>query len=405
MKQTLINYCFAPMIVLASALSGAQELDRIRAIANDDIVTQVELTARVDNVKGQYRANPQILPAQEILEKQVLDQLILESLQSQVADKMNLAIPQSNIDSAINTIAQRQNLTTEELQQAVVQQGQTVASFRQQIQRELLLNEVHRRSVARSVYVSEAEIERFIASQAGQSLQEIEYQLFYRQFPVAELAEAQALVAKLNDGQSLKLDPNAQDLGLRKLETIPTVFKTIVPVLAEQEAILIETDNAIHLGQLVDKTETKQIDITEYDIRHILIKTDALLDEASARSAIENIRTQIIDGADMAKLADDFSDDTGTRGRGGSLGWATLDTYVGEFSNAAAAVKVNEISDVIQTQFGFHILRVEGTRTRNVGLDVLRNQIRNQLQNLRFQDAIQRWQAELLAESYIEYRP
>ncbi|MFQ3231463.1 MAG: peptidyl-prolyl cis-trans isomerase SurA, partial [Reinekea sp.] len=87
------------------------------------------------------------------------------------------------------------------------------------------------------------------------------------------------------------------------------------------------------------------------------------------------------------------------------LGWATLDTYVGEFSNAAAAVKVNEISDVIQTQFGFHILRVEGTRTRNVGLDVLRNQIRNQLQNLRFQDAIQRWQAELLAESYIEYRP
>jgi peptidyl-prolyl cis-trans isomerase SurA len=405
MKQTLIKYCFAPMIVLVSTLTGAQELDRIRAIANDDIVTHVELTARVDNVKFQYRANPQVLPAQDVLERQVLDQLILESLQSQIADKMNLAIPQSNIDSAINTIAQRQNLTTEQLQQAVVQQGQTVASFRQQIQRELLLNEVHRRAVARSVYVSDAEIERFITSQAGQSLQDIEYQLFYRQFPVEQLAEAQALVDNLNSGHSLKLDPNAQDLGLRKLETVPTVFKTIVPVLAELEAILIEKENAIHVGQLMDKTETKQIDIKEYNIRHILIKTDALLDEASAKSAIENIRAQIIDGADMATLADNFSDDTGTRGRGGSLGWATLDTFVSEFSSAATSVEVNKISDVIQTQFGFHILRVEDTRTRNVGLDVLRNQIRSQLQNLRFQDAIQRWQAELLAESYIEYRP
>jgi peptidyl-prolyl cis-trans isomerase SurA len=405
MKQTVSKQLFALLIMLASVLTNAQELDRIRAIANDDIITQLELTSRVNNVKFQYRANPQVLPEASILEKQVLDQLILESLQAQIAEKTQLSIPQANIDAAINTIASRQKITTEQLLEAVANQGQSITEFRQQIQNELLLTEVQRRVVGRSVYVSDAEVERFIASQAGQTLQSIEYQLFYRQFPLTEAEQANALVAMLNKGQSLKLDPNAKDLGFRTLETIPSIFKTIVPVLKDNEAILIESNNALHVGQLVDKTDAKQIDITEYQIRHILIKSDALLDEASAKSAIENLKEQIDNGADMAALADNFSDDSGTRGLGGDLGWATLDTYVGEFSEVVSSIAINEVSDVFKTQHGFHILRVEGKRTRNVGLDVLRRQIRNQLQNLRFQEAVQRWQTELLAESYIEYRP
>ncbi|MBU2865058.1 peptidylprolyl isomerase [Reinekea forsetii] len=405
MKQTLVNFCAAPLILLASVVAHADTLDRIRAIANDDIVTQLELDARISNVKMQYRTNPNVLPADAILEKQVLDQLVLESLQYQIADRMNLTIPQANIDNAINTIAQRQNATTEQLLAAVKAQGQTIASFRSQISKELLLNEVHRRAVASSVYVSEAEVERFINSQAGQSLQDIEYQLYYRQFPVSELAQAQALTDSLNQGQSLKLDPNAKDLGLRQLDAVPTVFKTLVPVLKENEAILIEKENAVHVGQLINKTDAQQVNIQEFNIRHILIKSDALLDEASAKAAIENLRSQIENGADMAELADQYSDDIGTRGVGGSLGWATLDSYAKEFAAAAKVSDINALSPVFKTQFGFHVLRVEDKRTRNVGLDVLRNQIRSQLQNRRFQEAIQRWQTELLAESFIEYRP
>lgn len=405
MKQTLISFCAAPLILLVSVFSQADTLDRIRAVANDDIVTQLELDARMANVKMQYRANPEVLPSDAILEKQVLDQLVLESLQYQMADKMNLTIPQANIDNAISSIAQRQNLTVEQLLQAVIQQGQTIASFRNQISNELLLNEVHRRAVARSIYVSDAEVERFINSQAGQALQDIEYQLYYRQFPIAELSQAKALTQSLNNGQSLKLDPNAKDLGLRKLDNIPTVFKTLVPVLKLNEAILIEKEKAVHVGQLLDKTEAQQVNIQEFKIRHILIKTDALLDEASAKAAIENLKAQIEDGADMATLADQFSDDIGTRGVGGDLGWATLDSYAKEFADMANSVQPNSLSPVFQTQFGFHILRAEDSRTRNVGLDVLRNQIRGQLQNRRYQEAIQRWQTELLAESFIEYRP
>ncbi|MDO7641548.1 MAG: molecular chaperone SurA, partial [Reinekea forsetii] len=67
--------------------------------------------------------------------------------------------------------------------------------------------------------------------------------------------------------------------------------------------------------------------------------------------------------------------------------------------------ELNQVSEVFESPFGFHILRVEDSRTRDVSVDVLRNQVRNQLSQRRYTDAVQRWQTELRAESYIEMRP
>ena len=345
-----------------------------------------------------------MLPADDVLTRQVLDAMILESLQLQLAERGNLVIPEQQVNAAIQSIASRQNLTLDQLLAAVQSSGQSVGDFREQIRREITINELQQQIVGRQIFISDAEVERFLKSQSGQSLQETEYQLYYKRFDADQQAEADALVNRLNNGESLLDTPDSRDLGLRTLDQIPSIFRTLVPVLEENEAVLLPRDGVLHLAQLADKTEAASVNIEEYQLRHILIKTDQLFNAESARELAEDLRQRVLNGESMAELADEYSQDNGSRGRGGDLGWATLDNYVESFRDAARATEEGELSDVFRSPYGFHFLRVEGQRTRDVGTDVLRNQIRNQLSQQRYNEALQRWQTELRAESFVEIR-
>lgn len=383
----------------------AQTLDSIRAVANDDIVTEKELIERVEQIKRQYQANPQVLPSESELRRQILDQLILESLQLQIAERGNLVLPDEQIDLALERIASNQDLSVASFTAALRQQGQNINQVREQIRKELTINEVQRIMVGRQIIITDSEIERYLTSQTGQQLQNTQYQLAYLRLEPTEMASAEQLIARINSEKSqLLAEANARDLGLRSLADVPSLFRTIVPVMQEQEALLIDNPDALHLIQLIDKTEAESVNIEEYSIRHILLSVDALLTEDAARSTLTDLKRQIEQGGDMATLANQFTNDTGSKGNGGSLGWSTLDVFVPEFAQAARTTPRNKVSDIIQTQFGLHILRVEDVRSRDVGIDVLKNQIRRQLQQQRFQEAVQRWQTELLAESFIEIR-
>lgn len=393
------------LALLTSALGFSETLDRIIAVVNNDIVTARELSNRMTMVKNQYKSNPSVLPNDQVLSQQILDALILESLQLQLAERGNLVIPEQQIDNALNTLAQNQNMTLDQFLTALQNSGRDITEVREQIRNELSINEVQQQIVGRQIFISDSEIERFLKSQSGQSLQDTQYQLGYLRLTPENKANAEELLTSLNSGASILDQEESRDLEFRLLEEIPSIFRTLVPVLKKGEAVLLEKDNVLHLAQLLDKTEIETLNIEEYNLRHILIKPDELFDEESARDLITDLRTQIEQGADMASLADAYSQDTGTRGRGGDLGWSNLDTFVPEFAQAARNSTEGELSDVIETQYGLHILRVEGIRTRDVGLDVLRNQVRNQLYQRRYSESLQRWLVELRAESYVELRP
>lgn len=393
-------------LLLCSTSVTAQTLDRIRAVANDDVVTQRELDARVEQIKQQYQSNPQVLPSDSELRRQILDQLILESLQLQIADRGNLVLPEEQVDLALERIAANQGLSLNAFTNALRQQGQNLSQVREQIRKELTINEVQRQMVGRQIIITDSEVERYLTSQTGQQLQNTQYQLAYLRLEPTQKALAEQTIDAINvSGSALLDEANARDLGLRPLNEVPSLFRTITPVMKEQEAILIDNPDALHLIQLIDRTEAQSVNIQEYSIRHILLSLDALLTEEAARSTLTDLKQQIEAGADMATLANQFTDDTGSKGNGGSLGWSTLDVFVPEFAEAARNTLVGELSDIIKTQFGLHILRVEDVRSRDVGIDVLKNQIRRQLQQQRYQEAVQRWQTELLAESFIEIRP
>jgi len=400
----LKNGLLTALLCLGTA-SFAQTLDSIAVVVNDDVVTSTELATRIALIKEQYSATPGVLPNDAALSKQILDALILESLQLQLAQRGNLVIPEQQIDAALANIAKNQKVTVSQLLTGLQNSGRDIDDVRQQIRNELTISELQRQIVGRQIFISNAEIDRFLNSQSGQSLKDTEYQLGYLRFDGQQREQAESLLDRLNQGGDLLAELTSKDLGFRPLSGVPSIFRTLVPVLNDGEAVLIEKDGVLHLAQLVSKTAAESVNIREYSIRHLLIKTDALFDTRSAKSLLSDLRQQILNGADMAQLADQFSQDAGTKGLGGDLGWNSLDNYVPEFSAVARTLEANQVSEVFESPFGFHILRVEDSRTRDVGIDVLRNQVRNQLSQRRYTDALQRWQAELSAESYIEYRP
>lgn len=391
-------------LALAVQTQAAELLDRIVAVANEDVVTAKELTQRLQSIRQQYQSNPQVLPPDNVLREQVLDTLILERLQLQLADQMNLRITDSQVNDAVQRLAQQQNMSIEQFVNAVQQSGQSYQAVREQIRQELTISQVRRQNVGRSINVTEGEVERYLKTLAGQSLQEAEFELIYRRFSADERDAANALKAELDAGADLADDDDARNLGLRTVDNLPSVFRTVVPVLELGEAVLIEQGDALHLAQLIDKKERKAVQVTQYKVRHILVKPDVLLNEDQARTLLNDLRDQIRDGASMADLANQFTDDLGSKGEGGDLGWRQADEFVTAFARQVREMPEGEVSPVFESQFGFHILRVEGERNEDVGLDVLRNQVRQTLSERKYEESLQRWLVELRAQSFVEVR-
>ncbi|MHA7881513.1 MAG: peptidylprolyl isomerase [Saccharospirillum sp.] len=401
--------CFQFLVAAAALVTmlpghSQQLMDRIVAVANEDVVTANELARRTDRVRQQYQSNPQVLPPAEQLQRQILDAMILERLQLQLAQSINLSVTDSQVNQAINNLARQQNMTLEQFITALQNSGENFASVREQIRNEITIGQVRRQFVGRNINVSDGEVERYLRTLAGQNLQETRFELLYRRFELSEQNAAEALKAELDNGASLANDDQARNLGLRQVDELPSLFRTVVPVLNLGESVLIEQGGAFHLAQLVDKIERQAVQVRQYRVRHILIEPNAILTGEQTQTLLNELRQQIQQGADMAELANQYTDDLGSKGNGGDLGWRQADEFAANFAQQVRAMPEGEISPVFQTQFGYHILRIEGERTEDVALDVLRDQVRNTLGERKFNEALQRWLVELRAQSFVEVR-
>jgi len=121
-------------------------------------------------------------------------------------------------------------------------------------------------------------------------------------------------------------------------------------------------------------------------VRHILIKAEATDAEASvkAREKAESIREEAAKGKDFAQLAKQYSEDPGTRDQGGDLGYVARGQLVPEFEQTAFSLKVGEVSRVVQTPYGFHILKVDDIQEAKVEpLEKVKDQIMNFLRTRR----------------------
>jgi peptidyl-prolyl cis-trans isomerase SurA len=419
---------FLPALLLPVPAHSTQRqaLDRIVAVVNDDVITALELDSELQNIKQQLRGQRMALPPDDVLQKQVLERMIVLNIQLQDAERRHIRVDDDTINNTVENIARQNNMTIMQFSQALRSDGVDYSDFRKRIGDELTIKRLQQREVANRVTVTEQEVDDFLASQEAQSSPNNEYRIAHILVSVPEAATAERIQSAKQKAQNIleQLDQGADfaqlavaqsdgqqalqggDLGWRTLAQIPSLISTAVSQMdIGQHSEAIRSPSGFHIFKLVDK-RSKEVQhiINQTKVRHILIKPDVVLSSAEAKKRIEQLKQRIEGGEDFAQLATSHSDDKGSASQGGDLGWVNPGVMVQPFEEAMNALKIGEISDPVQTRFGWHILQVLDRRQFDDTEEYKRNQARETVRQRKIEPAMANWLRRIRDEAFVEVR-
>ncbi len=412
--------CSAHAQLLTPAAAADQPLDRIVAVANDEVILQSELNDAVRSVQQQYAANPEQLPPADVLRKQVLDRLILMRLQVQKAQDQGIHISDADVNQAVNTVAQQNKITVAQLQAEVERTGSFV-QFRQQLADQITVQRLHESVVHDSVSVTDSEIDNLLQSptyKAG------EVHLGHIQISIpggADAAAIQASQAKAEQAEAAikgGMDFNAAairysdaadaldggDLGWRRLDDVPPAFAAAVTSMkAGDVSPPLRGPTGFHILKLFEQRQPDRQVVTEFHARQILIKPSELVTPAQAEQKAKDLYNQIvIKHEDFAKLAKENSKDDTTANVGGDMGWFQQQAWGAAVAGQLDALKDNEVSQPFQTDAGWHLLQRLGTRQSDLTDEIARGQARQSIGNRKAEQAYEDYLRELRANAYVK---
>ncbi|MEO8461329.1 MAG: peptidylprolyl isomerase [Dokdonella sp.] len=401
-----------------------EALDRIVAVVDDDVVLQSELDRAVQNVTTQYARNPEQLPPRDVLEKQVLERLVMTKLQVARADTSGIKISDAEVDQALEQIAKQNGMELAQLRQTVLQQsGMSFDQFRKSLRDDLAVQRLRQRVVQSRAQVSDAEIDSQIkngeANRGQAHLQHILISLPDGATPeqIDETRKkAEDVKAQISAGMDFSAAAirysQAQnaleggDLGWRGYDELPRAFADLAQTMqAGQVSDVVRGPAGFHMIKLVEKRDSAgpQI-VTEYHARHILIKTSELTTSDQAKKTVEDLRARAVKGEDFGKLAKEYSQDPNNANLEGDLGWFPREGYGTAVGNVVAELKNDQISQPFTTELGWHILQLLGTRTTDKTSDMERAQARQTLMGRKADEEYQTFLRQMRSESYVEIR-
>ena len=415
----------APAVAQSAAAPEIIEIDRIVAVVNDDVIVHSEMQARLQTVIAQLGKSGVPAPPKDVLEKQVLEQLILDRLQLQLAAVTGIRIDDDSLNRQVADIAQKNNLSLREFRDVLERDGYDFAAFREEIRSELIKSRVQRRQIQDRVQITDRDIDNYLATREKQGGNNPEYRVGHILIAVPdgaspeELAEArdeaEDIIARLNAGANFGRTAAAEsdgrqaleggDLGWRKAEELPTLFESVVPKL-DKGALsdVIRSSSGFHIVKLLDVRGAERLVINQTHARHILIKTTEIISADQVRSRLRVLRSRILNGADFNELARASSDDGGSAVKGGDLGWLSPGDTIPPFEKSMDALAVGDISKPFETQFGWHIVQVIGRRDRDSTEEVQRAKAAEILRDRKVDEELQSWFRQIRDEAYIEYR-
>jgi peptidyl-prolyl cis-trans isomerase SurA len=401
-------------------------LDRIAAIVNDGVVLNSELDAQIQTVSGRLEAQHLDLPPQNVLRQQVLDRLVLQQIELQRAAHAGIKVSDDTLNAALEDVAKRNKLTLSQLPDALADQGIEYASYRDDLRKEITLSMLRQRDVLEHISVTPKEIDQYLDKQAKMPSAENEYNVSHILIAVPQEATPEQLdqaskraadvYQRASSGEDFaKLAvaySNSQtaldggSLGWRKGSELPTFLTDVVAQLKPgQVSQPLRTPTGFHLVRLNDvrvaaeKSVEKQV-----HVRHILIKTTELADDATVRGKLMGLRERILRGEDFAGLADTNSEDPGSAAQGGDLGWSAPEEFAPEFAKVVEGLKDGEISEPFKTQFGWHIVQVLGWREYDNSADLRRRKAFEAIRASKADEETELWQRRLRDEAYVEYK-
>ena len=418
----LLSVPLLALCVLPSVASAQIEvLDQVVAIVDDDIILASELQERVQGVRSTMESRGVELPSDDVLIRETLDRLILDSIQLQLANRYGVRIPDQQLDEAMTRLARQNGLTLEQFRIALEQSGQSYAAAREGLRDDLAIQRVQQGNVMRNINISEQEIDNFLTTEEGEAMTQPEYQVVQALLSISRGEDAAETAAKeayidevlsnIQSGQPFEqavsgTEPYAftgGDLGWRKLGDIPSMFADTVPTLTVGEVAKVRSSSGLHLVYLADAVGGEQL-VRQTDVRHILVKPTEVLNEQAAEDLVVELRARIEGGEDFGELARQYSDDIGSATEGGNLGWTNPGQMVPEFEATMAGTAEGSISQPFRSEFGWHILEVKARRDKDFSGEVRRNQVAGYIRDQKYQEELDAWLRKIREEAFVDIK-
>jgi len=414
----------------SARLTPANSTDGIIALVNDNAILKSDLIDAVNQTQARAQAAGEPIANSAQLQSEVLNALILREIQLSLVNRVGLKPDEAAINQRLTQIAQSEGLNSlAALQQRLdASQAGSYASLRSKLIEDSAIQSLQQRQITNLVRISEQDIDAFLASPEAKRLNQSEYQTIHVRVPYMDdysrLSQAQrdeALeVAKVLRNRLLA--PNVDiaaavaatqgsypiplqggDMGFHKAAALPTELSSEITKLdvgAVSEPLV--TPEGIDIIKLANKKASDTMIIPQWHTRHILVKVDELQTNALAEQKANDLYDQLRKGADFSSLAATYSDDPGSAGRGGDLDWVSEGDMIGPFEAVMKNTAVGDYSAPFKTQFGWHILKLEGKRQHDVSDQYRRNMARQALYQRLAPQAKEDWLQELRASAYIQ---
>lgn len=412
------------LLSIASSIVFAQQpltLDRIIAIADDDVVLKSEFDMRWESIQAQLASIQGPRPDETVLKKQLLDQLIIENLQMQMATRAGVRVDDNQLNSALNGIAQQNNMTFEQFRQLLESQG-VYNTTREQLRRDIIMQQLQTGAVNNRIDITRQEVENFLRSEAGQADIAPEYRITQLMIEHADGAEgsrreelADFLYEQMRQGAEIEqfiaagqvsgIPVRGSDLGFRKTEEMPSIFQEVAPQLTLGEiSAPFRSESGWHIVQLKDLRGGANLEIQQYHVRHIQIEPNEIRTESQAEDLIHDIYRRIQEGEDLSDLARQNTDDESSMVSGGDLDWITFGQLPPDFLAVVQDLDIGEMSEPVHLQSGWHIIELLEKRMQDVTQENMRYQAEQILRQRKFENELENWLTEMRDTAYIDIK-
>lgn len=418
-KHTLIALATACTFSVSQA--APVELDKVKVIVNEGVILQSDIDTSMKTLRANAKKSGQTLPSQEVLKDQVLEKLIIDTIQTQEAERIGVRIDDSRLDQAIAGIAKDNNQTVEQLTASVAEEGLSYNAFREQVRKEIAASEARNALVRRRINILPAEVDNLADILAQETNATVQYkighiQLRFNDDQTKEELEAQAneLVEELNSGKDFSTmaytyskGPKALqggDWGWMRKEEMPTIFADQIK-LQNKGSIIgpFRSGVGFHILKIEDVKGLETVAVTEVNARHILVKPTVILSDEGAQELLLDITRRVKAGeATFGELAQQYSQDPGSAVQNGELGYQTPDLYVPEFKHQVETLPEGDISAPFKTVHGWHIVEVLDRREVDRTDSALKNKAYQILFNRKFNEEAGAWLQEIRASAFVE---
>jgi peptidyl-prolyl cis-trans isomerase SurA len=397
-------------------------IDSIVALVDEDVILRSELDVAIAGIVERVRASGEAMPPMHLLERQVLERLIIRELQVQRALQTGIRVSDADVDQALTTLAQQNNMSVTQLRQVIEGDGEDFAEFRRNVGEEIMAERLRQRIVNGMDPITDTEIDILLASE---DLGGGEYNVSHILVSLPEgstpqqIAQAQAkaddLYQRLQDGldfasAAISYSDSQEALegglvGWRDLNSVPAFFADAIRGLKPGDITKpIRSPAGFHIIRVNDFREQRQVMVKEYHARHIMIEVNELVTPRLAMDKIIEVKKKLDDGEDFADLAREYSDDTTSANLGGDMGWFPPEAYGERVYQTLLALQPGDVSEPFQTTGGWHVMQLLDTRETDRTEEAIRAEAREKIRMQRADQEIENVLRQFRDEAFVEIR-